>query len=84
MASNWGLYLIPFVRWVTIASKVNKSNNFPDGNIYHIYNKWNDEQWSKNKNWGSCSICKKYVNTYFQLEKEEESIFNFIPQNEFE
>ena len=71
MKSNWGLYLIPIVNSITLLSKASKCNNFPDGCIYHIYNSCFDEHWSKNKNCGSCSECKQYVNTYYQLENTE-------------
>ena len=75
MKSNWGLYLIPFVNSIALISKANKCETFPDGNIYHIYIDMNDEQWSKNKNLGTCSECRKFVNTYYQLEKKESDIF---------
>ena len=71
MKSNWGLYLIPIVNTITLFSKANKCNNFPDGCIYHIYYWFYDEHWSKNKNCGSCSECKQYVNTYYQLEDKK-------------
>jgi hypothetical protein len=75
MKSNWGLYLIPIVNSITLISKANKCQTFPDGNIYHIYIDSNDEHWSKNKNSGACSECKKFVNTYYQLENKETNTF---------
>ena len=30
MTSNWGLYLIPIVNSITLLSKANKCNTFPD------------------------------------------------------
>ena len=84
MKSNWGLYLIPIVNSITLFSKANKCQNFPDGNIYHVYINDYDEQWSKNKNFGSCSQCNQLVNTYFQLEAKKCDVFismKFIMQN---
>ena len=84
MKSNWGLYLIPIVNSITMFSKANKCQNFPDGNIYHVYINYYDEQWSKNKNFGSCAECNKMVNTYFQLETKKSDVFisiKFITQN---
>ena len=76
MSSNWGLYLIPIVNSITLFSKANKCNTFPDGYIYHIYINFFDEEWSKNKNSGTCSECKKNVNTYYQLENKKGDILN--------
>ena len=78
MTSNWGLYLIPIVNSITLLSKANKCNTFPDGCIYHIYYSCFDEHWSKNKNCGSCSECKQYVNTYYQLEDTEINIYGCL------
>ena len=78
MKSNWGLYLIPIVNSITMFSKANKCQNFPDGNIYHVYINDYDEQWSKNKNFGSCSECKQMVNTYFQLENKKYDFFTSL------
>ena len=78
MTNNWGLYLIPIISNALLASRVNKCNKFPDGNIYHVYIDVFHEQWSKNSRSGKCANCYCFNDTYYQLESSELDLSNLF------
>ena len=75
LATNYGLYFIPFVGLGALAVKGLKHVVYTDGWIYHVYSNGYHEKWSKHSSSGSnmkkCDDCYQYETDYYTLESRE-------------
>ncbi len=75
LATNYGLYFVPFVNIAFLANKGVKHIIYPDGYIYHVYINGYHEKWSKHSKDSyhkeKCDECYTFNTDYYELESKE-------------